>query len=50
MKLTPGVDFTNVLPAAFTLTDPKSTKDTDDMTVIYHVIAACKHVGEISST
>jgi hypothetical protein len=26
MKLTPGVDFTNVLQAAFTLADPKSAK------------------------
>jgi hypothetical protein len=26
MKLTPGVDFTNVLRAAFALKDPNSTK------------------------
>jgi len=33
MKLSPGVDFTNVLQAAFAQIDPKSEQDTVDLTV-----------------
>jgi len=29
------VDFTNTLRAAFKLTDPKTVKDTDDLTVFF---------------
>ncbi len=32
--LTLGDDFTNVLGKAFMCTDPKSTKNTDDLTVL----------------
>jgi len=31
VKLTPGVDFTNILPAAFTNADPKSAIETKDL-------------------
>jgi hypothetical protein len=38
-----GVDFTNLLPAAFTRTDPKSTKSTDGFTIFCGFeICACK--------
>ena len=33
MKSTPGVNFINVLQAAFVLADPKSVKKTDNLTV-----------------
>ncbi len=32
MKLTPGVDFTNILRVAFMSTDPKSANKTDSLT------------------
>ncbi len=32
----PGVDFTNILCAAFTRADLESTKDTDDLTVFLY--------------
>jgi len=32
-KLSPGVNFTNVLRAAFMRSDPKSAKKTDNWTV-----------------
>ncbi len=47
MKLTPGVNVTNILLAAFTCEDPKSSKKTDGLTVFFahlgsaHVKAAC---------
>jgi len=36
MKLTVGVDFTNLLQEPFTLKDFKTQKDTDDLTVFLH--------------
>jgi len=33
MKLTPGVNFTNILGAAYTLADPKSAKNTNGLIV-----------------
>jgi len=55
MKLTPSVDFTNIVivHAAFLPADPKSAKKTDSWTVFFALLgsagvkAACKHVGEI---
>jgi len=38
MKLTTGVNFINVLWAAFTCTDPK--KDTDDITVFFMLLGS----------
>jgi len=35
VKLTPGVNFMNVLRSAFMCTDPKPTKKTDDLTVFF---------------
>jgi len=35
MKLTPGVNFINVLRAAFLKSDPKSAKKTENMTVFW---------------
>jgi len=34
-KLTPAVNFINILRAAFMCTDPKSAKRTDDLIVIF---------------
>jgi hypothetical protein len=34
MKLTPAVNFINVLRTAFTLADPKRVKNTDEITAI----------------
>ncbi len=36
MKLTPGVDFIKVLRAAFAHVDPKSVKDTENLTEFLH--------------
>jgi len=33
--LPPEVNFINILPAAFTSTDPKSVKKTDNLTVFF---------------
>ena len=49
MKLSPGVDLTNVLHTAFTHADPKSTKDTDDLTAIF-VPWRSVRVGEIDTS
>jgi hypothetical protein len=38
VKLTTGVDFINVLQAAFTCAYSKSAKDTDDLTVIFALL------------
>jgi len=38
MKLTPGVNFTNILCAAFTREDPKSTKKTAGLTVFFSLL------------
>jgi hypothetical protein len=35
MKLTPWVDFTNVLQAALVQADPKRVKNTNDVTVFF---------------
>jgi len=40
MKLRPGVNFINVLKAAFTLADPKSTKKTDGLTVCFALLGS----------
>ncbi len=48
-----GVDFTNILHAAFTCADPKSIKNTDDLTVFFGAFGICprksclSNVGEI---
>jgi len=48
-----GVNFTNILQAAFSHADPKRKKDTFDLTLFLHffgfalVKVACKHVDEI---
>ncbi len=54
MKLMAGVDFTNILQAAFTTADPENEKkDNDDLTVFLHFgesahVKVCgKYVGEI---
>ncbi len=53
MKLTPVVDFTNFLHVVFTCADPKSAKDTDDLTFYFALLGPArveawhKHVGEI---
>ncbi len=42
MKLSLGVNFTNVLRAAFTLVDPKSVKKIDQLTVFFTLLgSAC---------
>jgi len=52
---TPVVNFNNILQAAFTRTDPKSAKKTDNLTVFFahlgsvHVKAARKNVDEIDT-
>ncbi len=56
VKLTAGVNFTNVLPAAFTSVhrSQKRKKDTDDLTVIFalfgptDVNAACKMLTKLT--
>jgi len=53
MKLMAGVNFTNILQAAFSHADPKRKKDTFDLTLFLHFFGlallkvACKHVDEI---
>jgi len=48
VKLTPGIDFTNILYKAFTIADPKSTKKIDGLAVFIallgfaHLKAGCK--------
>jgi hypothetical protein len=39
MKLTPGINFINVLQAAFTRADPESLKKTDNLTVFFLIWA-----------
>jgi len=38
MKLTPGVNFTNILCATFIQADPKSAKKTDSLTVFFALL------------
>jgi len=51
----PGVDFTNILHAAFTHTDPKSTKNTVKLSVFLVLLGSSivkalqKNIGEINS-
>ena len=53
MKSTPGVDFTNILHAAFTCTDPKSAKKDSQAKQLFalsgsvRVKAGRKHIEEI---
>ena len=53
VKLTPGVNFTNVLRATFMCADPKSAKKTVKSKQLFalsgsaSVKAACKHIDEI---
>jgi len=52
VKLTPGVNFINILLKAFTLADPKSAKKHSQIISLFLcfwgcVKAAHKHVGEI---
>jgi hypothetical protein len=48
MKLTPGVNFINILQAAFMRAGPESAKKTDNLNVFFahsgstHVKAACR--------
>ena len=55
MKLTPGLNFINVLCTAFTLEEPKSIKKTDNSSVFFMLLgstslkAKCKYVAEIDS-
>jgi hypothetical protein len=54
MKLTPGVNYTNVLCAAFTLLDPESVKKIDKLSVFFtllgssHVKAAHRMLTKLS--
>jgi len=42
MKLTPGVNFKNILCATFTTADPKSAKRTHDLTVIFALLGSAQ--------
>jgi len=42
MKLTTGVDFINVLRAAFAHTDPKSPKKTDNLNVFFALLGSAR--------
>ncbi len=41
MKLSPGVDFTNNLEAAFARADPKRAKKTDNLNVFFRFWDLC---------
>ncbi len=41
VKWTPGLNFINVLCTAFTLVDPKSVKDTEDLTELLRFRDPC---------
>jgi len=43
MKLTPGVNFSNVLQAAFDLEDLKSKKDSDDFDCLFYTFGIFVH-------
>ncbi len=47
MKLSPGVNFINVLQTAFLCTDPKSAKKNDNLTVFF-VLLGSGHVKAAS--
>jgi len=40
VKLTPGLNFINVLHTAFTLVDPKSVKKIDNLIVIFTLLGS----------
>ncbi len=40
MKLTPGVNFINILRAAFLSADPESAKKTDNLTVFFVLLGS----------
>jgi len=40
MKLTPGLNFINLLRTAFAHADPKSVKDTYDLTVFFMLLGS----------
>jgi len=54
MKLTPGVDFTNIYKQLLCVKIKKAQEDTDDLTFYFVLLgslrikAAPKHVGEIN--
>jgi len=51
----PGVNFINVLQAAFALTDPNSNKNTDNLTIFFALLglarlkAACKMLMKLTT-
>jgi hypothetical protein len=47
--MTPGVDFTNILREAFTFADPKSAKNTDNLSGFLHLKAALKVLVALTS-
>ncbi len=53
MKLTPGVDFTNIYKQLLRVKIPKVQKDTNDLTGFFALLGSalvkgvCKRVGEI---
>jgi len=54
MKLTPGLNFFNVLRTAFMLVDPKSVKKIDNLTVFFTLLgstsvkAACRTLMKLT--
>jgi len=42
MKLSPGVNFTNILRPAFTLVDPESLKKIDNLTFFYMLLGSAR--------
>jgi len=42
MKLTPGVNFTNILRTAFMLVDPKSVKNAVKSSVSFYAFGICE--------
>jgi len=54
MKLTPGVNFINILRKALACKDPKSAKKTDGLTVFFallgsaHIKAFCKMLMKLT--
>jgi len=44
VKLTPGVNFTNILHKAFTRADPKSAKKTEEGLNVFFVLLGSTHI------
>jgi hypothetical protein len=42
IKLAPGVNFTNILWAAFRLSDPKSAKNTVKFSVFFEILGSAR--------